>query len=318
MALTLSTPQLLELVFDAIKVRLPLLVSSFATDFSNESVKLNQDVIARIPTIPTVQNYDADGGYKPNAVDAKGLLSDVKVTIDQHKHVPVKMDFLDAAGTVQAEKLLEDATMNCGYALAKTVVDYALSKVVKANFSKIATFTTGNSDLDMLIAVREAMNIVGAGTVGRFGIVNSAVMSTLSGDTRIASGDYHGQRISEEALGLLKSIQGFANIHEYPDLPDNAENLSAFFGTPESIVVATRLPKDVEKIAAQANIPQIASFDTLTDEDTGLSLLGIKWIEAGTFNVYTTVTLMFGAAAGKQGGNDDSLLDNAGHRIVTA
>ena len=317
MSLTLSTAQILELVMDAFKVRLPFLVSAFATDFSSEKAKMNQTVTARIAGLPTVRDYDATTGYKANAAEASDLLNDVLVTINQHKHVPIKLDFLDSESAVQQINLLEEATMNCGYVLAKSIVDYCLGLVLAANFSQSSTVTVANSDMDMLVTVREAMNGVGANTMGRFGIVSSGVMSVLSTDSRIASGDYHGQRIGEDALGHLVGLEGFANIWEYPDMPDNSENLSSFFGSKEGIVVATRVPKDTSELAKAAGIPQIASFETMTDEDTGLTLLGIKWIEQGTFDVYCTVAVMYGAVAGSQGGSAGDLTDYAGHRIVT-
>lgn len=318
MGLTLSTAQILELVLDAFKVKLPFLVSAFATDFSNEKAKLNQTVNARISSLPTVQDYDGATGYKANAADSKSLLNDVPVTIDQHKHVPIKLDFLDAASTVQQINLLEESTANCGYVLAKSIVDYCLALTVAANFSESSTFTAANSDKDMLEAVRKAMNAKGALTSGRYGIVNSDVFSSLDGDTRISSGDYHGQRIGEDALGHLKGLQGFANVWEYPDMPANAENQTCFFGAKESIILATRVPTDTSEIAKAAGIPQIASFETLTDEDTGLTLLGIQWMEQGTMDIYCTVTVMYGAVAGSQGGAAGELLDYAGHRVVTA
>ena len=318
MGLTLSTGQILDLVMDAFKVRIPFLTSAFATDFSSEQVKLNQTVIARIASVPTVRDYDANTGYKANAAEATSLLNDVPVVINRHQHVPIKLDFLDASSAVTQINLLEEATMICGYALAKSIADYCLSLVVNANFSQKTTLATANSDMDALAAIREAMNAKGANTVGRYGIVNSSVMTTLSTDSRVASGDYYGQRIGEEALGHLKGIQGFANVWEYPGLPENGESLTGFFGTRESILLATRVPRDVTEIASAAGIPMVANFETMTDEDTGLTLLGIQWVEPGTFDLYCTVAVMYGAVAGKQGGSAGSLTDYAGHRLVSA
>jgi hypothetical protein len=316
-ALTLSTTQILELVLDAFKVRLPFLANAFATDFSSEKAKLNQTVNARIASLPTVQDYNATTGYKNGAQDAKGLLDDVPVTINQHKHVPIKLDFLDEASTVKQINLLEEATMNCGYVLAKSIADYCLGLVLAANFSENSIYSVANSDLDMLANLREDMNGKGVNTMGRFGIVNSSVMTTLVSDSRIASGDYHDQRIGAEAFGILRGIHGFQNIWEYPDLPTTA-NLTGFFGTKESVILATRVPSDTHEVAKAAGIPQVASFETLTDEDTGLTLLGIKWIEQGTFDVYCTVAVMYGAVAGSQGGSAGDLTDYAGHRLITA
>jgi len=265
-----------------------------------------------------VQDYNTTTGYKTNAAESTSLMNDVPVTIDRHKHVPVKMDFIDAASTVQQIKLLEEATMNCGYVLAKSMVDYCLSLCNSTNFTQRSIYAAADSDLDMLINIREDLNGVGASPIGRFGIVNSSVMSYLTADSRIASSDYHGQRINGEAYGHLRAIQGFENVWEYPDMPNNSENQTGFFGTKESIVLATRVPKDVTEVAQAMGIPMAASFETLTDPDTGLTLLGIKWIEQSTFDAYVTVAVMYGAAAGAQAGAGASKTDYAGHRLVTA
>ena len=133
MSLTLQTTQILDLVLDAFKVRLPFLMNAFATDFTDERVNLNQTVNARIASLPTVQNYDATTGYKANAAESESLLNDVPVTIDQHKHVPIKLDFLKEAESVRQINLLEEATANGGYVLAKSIADYCLGLVVDAN-----------------------------------------------------------------------------------------------------------------------------------------------------------------------------------------
>ena len=123
-----------------------------------------------------MQDYDATNGYKTNAAEATSLLNDVPVVINQHKHVPIKLDFLDAASAVSQIRLLEESTMNCGYVLAKSMADYCLGLASSTNFSQAATFSAANSDLDMLISVREAMNTLGTNPSGRFGIVGSPIM----------------------------------------------------------------------------------------------------------------------------------------------
>ena len=101
-------------------------------------------------------------------------------------------------------------------------------------------------------------------------------------------------------------------------MPTNSENLSSFFGTPESIVVATRVPKNTEEIARAAGIPTVAAFETKTDPDTGLTLMGIKWMKSGPMDIYVTVAVMYGAVAGNQGGATGALTDYAGHRVITS
>lgn len=317
MSLTLKTPQILDLTMDAFKVHLPFLTSAFATDFSDKGGVLGQQCIAKIAKLPTAQDYDGTTGYANGAAAAESLFDDVPVTINQHKHVPIKLDYLVNEGTV-SEVRLEEATDNVGYVLAKSVADYCLGLCVAANFAKSTTETAANTDLDTLRAIRTVMNKDGAETMGRFGIVNSDAMAGLDSDTRIASGDYYGQRIGNEPIAKLVNIQGFSNVWEYSDLPGNSENLTGFFGTKRSIILATRLPRNNMDLANAIGIPQVSGFETLKDPDTGLTLLGIKWIKQDTQDVYYTVTLMWGAVAGKQNGDAGTLNDLAGHRLVSA
>jgi hypothetical protein len=318
MALTLQTAQILDLSMDAFKVHLPFLTSAFASDFSGKTGVLGQDCIARIAKLPTTQDYDAaNGGYANGATAAESLFEDVPVTINQHKHVPVDLDYLVHEGTVD-EVRLEEATANLGYVLAKSIADYCLGLASAANFSKSTTAATANVDLDTLRTVRGEMNKVGANAMGRFGIVNTDVMSALDSDSRIASGDYHGQRIGGSAIASLVNLQGFGNIWEYPDMPANGENITGLFATPRSIVLATRIPRNNMDLANALGIPQVSGFETMTDPDSGLTLLGIKWIEQGTQKVQYTVTLMWGAVAGKQGGAAGDKTDYAGHLLKSS
>ena len=83
-------------------------------------------------------------------------------------------------------------------------------------------------------------------------------------------------------------------------------------------MIASRLPEDPSQLARSLGVPSISATDVVTDEETGLSLMGITWQDPGTFDLYYTVVIMYGAAAGKQGGSAGALTDYAGHRLITA
>lgn len=312
---TLSYSELIMDVIDAFKVVFPML-NSFGTDFSNKEVKLNQQITARINSVPTVRDYDGTTGYEANAANANDLTTDVPVTLNRHKHVPIKVDYLETLSTKR--DLYEEAVQNMAYALGKEAFDYAMGLVVAANFSQSSTFTTGNSDKDMLNDVTKDLNAIGAAPRGRFGIVNSAVFETLDNDARISSGDYYGQRRGGEAYGRLQNVAGFSNIFEYPDMPANSENLSSFFGDRRSIVMASRIPTDMEALATRLGVPKIAKMEPVSDPDSGLTFMAITWQKSGTFDLYTTLAWIYGISAGSQGGSAGDLTDYAGHRVVTA
>lgn len=312
---TLNTAELIMDVIDAFKVMFPQL-NNFGTDFSNESCKLNKQIIARISSLPTVQDYDATDGYEANAANANDLTVDVPVTLNRHKHVPIKVDYLEQISTKR--DLYKEAVSNMAYVLGKEAFDYAMGLAVAANFSESSIFSVANSDSDMLGDITKDMNKKGALPRGRYGIVNSDVFETLNADARIASGDYHAQRREGSAYGHLKNVGGFTDIYEYPDLPANAENMTGFFGEKRSIVMASRVPTDMSALASRLGVPKIAKMVPVSDPATGLTFLAITWMKSGTFDLYTTLAWVYGISAGSQGGSAGDLTDYAGHRLVTA
>jgi hypothetical protein len=312
---TLSTTELITDVIDAFKVRFPLM-SAIGTDFSSDEAKLGQTITGRILSLPSVQDYDGTDGYKANSASANSLTTDVSVTLNRHKHVPIKVDFIDQVSTKR--DLYAETVGNMAYALGKEAFDYTMGLVTEANFTNEVTLSHANSDYDALSAVNKVMNTNGASATGRIGIVNSDVFQTLDSDQRIASGDYHGQQKGASAYGVLSNVSGFESIFEYPDLPDNSQSLSGFFTDKTGIVMASRIPNDVEALANRIGIPAISKVDVVSDADTGLTMMGITYQDAGTFDVYTTLTWIYGVSAGTQGGSAGDLTDKGGVRLATA
>ncbi len=313
---TLQTEELLTDVMDAFKVRFPL-INNITTDFDGSSAKLGQTITARVSSLPTVQDYDATNyGYETNAADANGLTSDVSVTLNRHKHVPVKIDYIDQISTKR--DLYNETIGNLAYSLGKEAFDHAMSLIVEAGFSYEVTEALADTDKDTLSSLSKTLNANGAAPVGRFGIVNSDTYNALEADQRISSGDYYGQSRTSNGYGQLSNVAGFENIYEYPDMPANTINLAGFFGTREAMVMAARIPNDVEQLANRVGIPSISKVDTVTDADTGLSLMGITWQKSGVFDVYTTLVWVYGMAAGRLGGAAGAGLDKAGVKLVTA
>ena len=315
MAATISIDELASDTLDAFKVLFPML-GQFTTDFSRETAKFNDTITGTIDVLPTVRDYDGTTGYQANAAESKDLAVNVPVVLNRHKHVPTKVDYIDQISS--KKDLYGMATRQRAFALGKSIVDYLATLILDANFSQNSIFSVANSDLDMVINVAEDMNGVGASPFGRIGLVNSAVMSTLQADSRIASKDYYGElgRGTAGAYGVIRGVAGFEAIYEWPGLPGNSENLTAFFCTREAFILAARVP---DKIAnPSAAMDQIAVTSVVSDAATGLAFGGIEWCNPGTFDDFMTLALLYGAKAGSQGGADGAITDYAGHRVVTA
>lgn len=312
---TLSATEILVDTLDAFRMEVPML-NAFSTDFSTATAVKDQIIMAHVSGLPAVQSYDATTGFKANAATADSLLTDVPVTLDQLKHVPIKVSYLTQLAS--KKNLYLEAIRNYAYVLGKSVVDYALTKVVAAQFSYTVTEAVANTTLDTLENVRTKLNANAAAPSGRFGLVNSAVSGALLTDQRISSALFYGQLNGNRGYRTLQNVAGFENVWEYPDLPSNAENLTGFFGDRRAVIVASRLPDINIELAQSMGIPQIAAFDIVSDPQTGLSLLGISWQEAGTFDVYVTVAILYGVTAGRQSGAAANATDKAGVRLITA
>ena len=117
---TLNPDVLLSDTLEAFKTRFPML-SGMSTDFRATPLKLDTEYIAHIETLPTAATYDTTTGYANGATSGRSLLTDVPITVDTHKHVPVKLEHLNAIKDHQQK--YGRLVGNCGYVLGKTMID---------------------------------------------------------------------------------------------------------------------------------------------------------------------------------------------------
>lgn len=316
---TVTSTEIIADVLEAIRVRHPMLMA-FSHEFTSQPLKKGQSAIAHISRMPSVNDVDPVKGYghADNVQDAKGLYDDVPITIDQHKEVSLSIAYINSIS--DNKQLYREAIDNAALALGRAIILHVLGLGVAANFSQSTAVDAVNYDRDVLGTVRKSMNTNGASPFNRIGIVNSDAFEALDADPRIANRDYYGQQTGGSALGMLRNVAGFGTIWEYPELPANGENLNGLFLSPEAIAVKTGIPDDIVAIANDLGIPNIANFETVTDPDSGLTLLAIKWMTSGTFDLKVTLTLLWGAVAGRQGAGNDagSLTDYSGFRTVEA
>jgi hypothetical protein len=311
---TLSATEILQDTLDAFKAMLPM-IRAFATDFSSATAVKDQTIIAHVPSLPTVRDYDATTGYLANAADAENLLTDVPVTLNRLRHVPVRIKYLSQLAS--RKNLYVDAVKNQAYVLGKDMVDHSLTLANNDNFTNETGIDIADADVATLETVRTKLNIQKAAPIGRFGIINSTLAGEIQNDTRAGSSDFYGQLNGANGYRTFKNVAGFESVWEYPDVPHNEEGLIGFFGDRRAFALAARVP-DVQSAANFLGIPEIARFETVTDPDTGLTLLGILWQQQGTFDIYMTIAVLYGVTAGRRGtGAANTGTDPAGHRLVS-
>lgn len=317
-AVTLSVPEILTDVMDAFRLETPELFQpgGFGTDFSSKTAVLGDAITAKIAHVPLTGAYDANnGGFKAASQAVTTLIEDVPVTLNQFRIVTVNISWLtQLASKIQ---LYKEAIRNYGFALGKYIVDTALSGITAANFSNTVQVAPANVTLDTVDgSLRDQLNTQRASNRGRFAIVGTAFASKLGADDRVRSSLFYGSLNNDQGYRIWRNLGGFGWIREYPDMFAGG-NLLGYAGDARGIVVATR-QLDFSNAADQLGIPKVMEFYPMMDSESGISMTGAGWQEAGTGDVYVSCGVLFGTAAGKQGGAAGTITDNAGVRIISA
>lgn len=261
---TLTVEEILADVIDAFKVRVPA-VNRMGRDFRPNGLKLNQTYTAHIAGIPSVTSYDANaGGYQANSQSARALLTDVPIVVDQHKKVTIHWNHLDSIADKKQE--YDKVVGNMGYALAKEVVMSIIAKANRRTLTQQSVYSTANSDLDAVEAIRSAMNLVGAAPSGRTGIVNTPVASSLNLDDRVLSKDYRGEMHGSDALRVFRNVAGFEEVMEWPELPLNNGTATAITGTASTDVI--NLVANTFQDGDRVYFPELAGGAGLTAGNT--------------------------------------------------
>lgn len=217
---TLILPRILDRVIEAYKTRL-FLLKKFAWDVSPDKVKFEQEIIAQMPVIPTAVDHAPGDDLTTSAQNVKDLIGDIPMKIDKAKRVVLKLPTSDAV-RLELDMVFDKAVMNAGYALAEGIVNAAVNVAVEANFSHEIVEAAADVDRDTLSKVRVQLNHQKA-LAPRFGLTSLEFMASLTGDPRIASGDYHAKLVKDNPYVTLENLEGFESISEFSGFPVNGE-----------------------------------------------------------------------------------------------
>ncbi len=100
------------------------------------------------------------------------------------------------------------------------------------------------------------------------------------------------------------------------------ENLIAFAFDKRAIAILAGIPDQFDSgLMQQLSIPQVMSMTPITNAESGLTMAGVSWQEAGTGKLLFTPTFVWGKGLGRQGtaaSTANVITDYAGLRIVSA
>lgn len=283
------------------------------TDLSAESAAYNQEIIIPIPvrTGRGGQPYVKGVGYAMN--DAKTV--DATARMNNHNGYGISIDTETLASTTRNTFGEQTEMVHNGLAtdLASAILALLIAPT-QANADCIATYGFTNESVYAASALNKAaMNTIAGkmrkrgASIRQFMLLGNDAFVNLSNDTTIVNlGVYKDSSLIEEFR--LPNIAGFQPF--YADGLDNEQaglfpsDLVAFAGSAGSLVMATRTPGDYSTVLPGAGN---GSVSTITNPDTGISVLQAQYVDNNAATATSRIALMFGVGRG---------IDAAGERIV--
>jgi hypothetical protein len=294
---SLSGDLIVQRALTLLKLQFPLL-NAISTDFTPESVNFGQTVKSRLRSIPSPVAYNTTTGY---ATQDAGT-TDVPVAIDQHQAVQISFNANELASTNR--DLFGEQVEGCQYAIGKLLVDAIYALLIEANYAQVSTVTLANFARASVTAMAKELNKLGVPPMGRFLLLNPDYFEKLQSDSTIVNlAAYQRPEIITDYK--LPPVAGF-NVIEAVNLPITG-NLTGFGGTPDSLVVATRVPNDYT--LALPGTSGAGNVSVVRNPDTGIAVQLVQFIDHKLGASFWRVALMYGVAKGQV---------NSGRRLRSA
>ena len=297
---TLVTQRTLELL----RFQFPVL-GRITTDFSDLPAQFNQTIMSRIIAIPSASDYDATNGW----TDSAAATTDVPITINKHKGVPITFNQNILASTVR--RLFEEFAPASSYALAKAMIDDLYANITDANFSNNTVQATSGFARSSVISLGTALTLRGVpqGDMNRTLLLYPTVFAQLAQDTSLVTfaafqrPDLFERGAQDTAFAF--PVHGFS-VNEAPNLPTNNGNVTGFGFSKSALVLAARVPNDYTSVLPGASYGNV---QVITDPDLGISVMLVQYVDHKKGTATQRIALMYGTAAGQ--GNAGQLLKAA-------
>lgn len=279
---TVNAPLIAQQALTTLLAKFPIL-TQIATDFSDQSVKFQQDIVSHIVTPTVAQEFNPATGYVPS--DQAQV--DVKVKIDRHAYAGYAIT--DVERSTSVIDLNQRYADKVAYALGRKVCDDLLGLIVAANFSNFTEAAVNGFGRNSIVDIGTSMNKRFIPDMGRFMFVNSDYYNALQKDEALYKAYIAPQVANVVVTGMLPNVNGFTVV-EYSALPENGERLMGFAGIREGLIMAARVP-DVPEYTGDTEI------NVVTDSRTGLSVQVRDRYDGRLGRQEVSYTLMYGFTA---------------------
>jgi len=309
---TLSTGLLLMRNLGFLKAKLSWL-PYVSTDLRNEPALFNQPVFTRYITPPAVTSFNTTTGWAASTA----LATDRTVTMDQHKGVEIRFHTQMLGTTIR--NLFAEQKAAQFYSLAETINTFFIGKITGATWTPtLADNTTAvgpvvsalaDWDIKSLVKVKNKLTLARIPDMGRFVLLHSTYHDKLLEDSNLvlartiqsALNAGESDALTEGTLPTLFGIKPLESQLMTDDATYDGESSGTptkigFAGNASAMLFVARIPQDYTQVFT--DIPSTAAIEIITEPDSGLSMLYVRYVNHQLANVSARCSLMYGAAQG--------------------
>lgn len=173
------------------------------------------------------------------------------------------------------------------------------------NFTNETVITLNNFDRNGVIDIKSELSKRKVFRGERTLLLNSSYHAKLEKDTTIVSALINTDAGNAITTGQIPNISGFKPIEA--DYLPSADNLVGIGFRSDALCMATRVPGDYTTVFP--DMPATAKIDYVTDPQTGITVMVVKFSEHQMGTSTMRVAIMYGVAKGQTA---------AGERLVSA
>jgi hypothetical protein len=160
------------------------------------------------------------------------------------------------------------------------------------------------------------------------GLATGQTVSAASFSAGFTAGTYYVIRASADTFQLASSYANAlagtaaaASADGTGGVITPTQTLTGFFGESRAITVLGGIPAEMDLANTLGiNLNRVNAIEVVTHPDLKISMAAIMWEDAGKLDINWVPTLVYGKSLGRQAvaNGVGGLLDNAGHRLVSA
>ena len=257
----------------------------FSTVLKNVPLEGTNEIEIPYYPLATSTSKDFNGSYTFD----KGDLQSKKVAVNKRKYQALTFTSEEKA----RQPYFDPAKLGAlkGAKLAEDVLADILSCITAENFGAAAiTSAAANFDVDDVIDLSTACNTANWPDAPRGLILDGSYTANIQ--KALVSGG-GAATFGFSPLGNLPNLMGFS-FASFNGLPGNGENLKGFAVYPSALMVALAPVPPSEEVRSR-----LASYTTLTDPDTGLTLEYRSWGDADGDASKAIIECNYGYAKGE-------------------